>query len=173
MMVYPYERHRSASAAMLARLFATKRTDRQVLAVLLTETFFRDSIQRLLEYGVWLALGALWPSRSAHLSVGRAQVQLRHWVRKDLLPSTRFSFRSLARVMSIEANYDVCASLLRERDLLEATPRQVAAAYCGEARGYHVQTLEWFYRSLGSAGLQPATDTGGQQCAKRSMEIEA
>lgn len=147
-MLSRYEQHRRAATALLALLYATRRTERQVLAVLLTETFFRDSVQRFLEYGTWLVLSAIWPSRAARLSVGIAQIQLRHWVRLGSLRSTRFSVRALAAVMSLEANYDICAALLRERGLLEATPRQVAAAYRGEARGYHVRTLNWFYCSV-------------------------
>lgn len=51
-------------------------------------------------------------SRVSRLSLGAGQVRVEHWVRLGHLRNPWFSWDSLRRLCSIEANYDVVAAYL-------------------------------------------------------------
>lgn len=149
-----------SAAALITRLEATGRTHPVVMAILLTETYFRDCLWRQMEYAAWVFLGLAWPSRARRLSIGISQIQLRHWVSLGLLPTVRWSPSSLARVLSAEANYDACVAFLQQADAVEKPFRAVAALYRGEARGYHVDTLKWFAQAITSRASNHSTNPG-------------
>lgn len=138
-------RHWRATRPLVARLRASGRSNSVVLSVVLTEMLFRDATHRLYEYAAWLVLSALGSRRVGTLSVGIAQVQLKHWTQHGKLPSTQFSLRSLGIVATPEQNYDVCRGYLESAGILRGTWRQITAAYRGEARGFHTATLAWFH----------------------------
>jgi hypothetical protein len=106
-----------------------------VLAILAVETFYRPAAVRMLEYVLWLALSAFGLERIRSMSIGRAQVQLVHWRDLGLIDSVRFSFGRLARVRSLESNYEACRRYLHRREALgEPDPEVLAAAYTGGPR---------------------------------------
>jgi hypothetical protein len=128
-----------------------------VVAVLVTEDTFRSAERRLIEYAAWPLLFILWPGRAERLSVGIAQIQLRHWVSMGLLPSCTPSIASLRTVMSEFANYTAADTYLRARLGLDGwSARKIAAAYVGEARAYHVRVLEVAHRCCCDAILAAA-----------------
>jgi hypothetical protein len=97
------------------RLGPTGRTDRWVLAIMATEAYFKRPFGRLLEGLAWPVLSIVWPARLKTLSVGVAQIQLRHWVDLGQLSGLRFTFPRLWRVLSLRRNYDACAAYLNAR----------------------------------------------------------
>jgi hypothetical protein len=119
-----------------------------VYAVLLAESQFRPISMRVFEYVAWFVLSYLAPSRAVRLSVGVAQVQIRHWVRFGIMSSTRPSPRNLLTALSISANYDIVHAYLAAHIGSEpCTARRIASCYVGEARSYHVAVLESAYRT--------------------------
>jgi hypothetical protein len=101
------------------RLGPTGRTDPWVLAIMATEAYFKRRAGRILEGIAWPVLSVVWPARLATLSVGVAQIQLRHWVSLGQLSGVRFTPPRLWRVLSLRRNYDACAAYLNERAQLD------------------------------------------------------
>ena len=101
------------------RLGPTGRTNRWVLAIMATEASFKRPSGRILEWIAWPVLSVVWPARLARLSVGVAQIQLRHWVALGQLSGMRFTLSRLRRVLSLRHNYDACAAYLHARAQLD------------------------------------------------------
>jgi len=101
------------------RLGPTGRTERWVLAIMAAEACFKRPGGRILECIAWPVLSVVWPARLERLSVGVAQIQLRHWVSLGYLSGMRFTPFRLRRVLSLESNYDCCAAYLHERVQLD------------------------------------------------------
>ena len=142
-MIRGLNHHLVRSKPWLARLQASGRGDPFVLALLLTETFFRRPTDRAAEYLAWLGLGLLWPGRARRLSVGVAQLQVRHWKRLQQWESNRLTPARLAETLRVAANYDACERFLYESaGAAPMSTQRVAAIYRGEARSYHVSVLQ-------------------------------
>jgi hypothetical protein len=118
-----------------------------IYAVLLAEDQFRPRPLRLLEYLAWSVLWPVSPRRASRISVGIAQVQVRHWATFGFMDTPVPTPKNIFAAMSLEANYDVAQAYLRDRLRNEHwNARRIAACYVGEARSYHVRTLEEAYR---------------------------
>jgi hypothetical protein len=129
-------------SAARRRLGATGRTDRWVLAIMATEAGFKGRGGRILECLVWPVLSLFWPARLATLSLGVAQIQLRHWVGLGQLPGMRFTPARLRRVLSLRHNYDACAAYLHARARLDRLDVATAVRlYTGGARPDYEQVL--------------------------------
>ena len=117
------------------RLRRNGRSDPKVLAILAVEAFYRPRAARTIEYLWWLVLSVLGKPSASTITVGIAQARTSHWRDLGLLNSERFSLRRLARVLDLDANYDVCHRYLSERRMLDE--RDVLAlthAYTGGPR---------------------------------------
>ena len=103
-----------------------------VLALLAVESFYRPRCRRAGEYLLWAALSLAAPRRLARLSVGPAQVQLRHWRTLGHLDGIRFSFSRLAAVRDWRRNARVCHDFLAARGALgESEPGRLTRLYTG------------------------------------------
>jgi hypothetical protein len=147
-------RHLAANQPLIRHLRASGRSEIEVLALILTETFFRDKLHRILEYSAWMILAFVWPARVCRLSVGISQMQLRHWVRLGYLQNVRPRFAALRTTMCAEANYDVCRSFLVSTGVELSNPRRLGTVYCGEARAYHHRILCAFIAAIGGDNFQ-------------------
>ncbi len=128
--------------AASSRLGTTGRTDRWVLAIMATEASFKGPGGRILECLVWPVLSVFWPARLARLSVGVAQIQLRHWVGLGQLSGMRFTPARLRRVLSLRSNYDACAAYLSARARLDRLDVSTAVRlYTGGANADYEQVL--------------------------------
>lgn len=127
----------------MAGLPRNSRANRNVLAILAVEGFYRPRPRRAFEYLGWLTL-SLFGSRSVgRITVGPAQVRLSHWRDLGMLKSTRFSLRRLRRVQDLDANYEVCRRYLRERRVLaERDVTVLTRAYAGAPRGDYATMLQ-------------------------------
>ena len=150
----PVARHLAANHALIAHLRGAGRSETEVLALILTETFFRDKLHRILEYSAWIIFSMVWPARVGRLSVGISQVQLRHWVHLGYLQDPQPRFASLRTAMCPKANYDVCKSFLVSAGVELSNHRRMVTAYCGEGRAYHHQVLCAFIAALRIFGRQ-------------------
>lgn len=148
---------------LFAHLRAGGRRDPLVLALLAVETFQRPRRERTGEYAAWAVLSRVAPQRVQRLSVGIAQVQLRHWVRLGPLDSSLFSVRNLRAVRSPGCNYDVCAAYLR--DALPGDSRalsDVVRAYTGGQSPRYLALTESALTSLALQSSPPADADGGR-----------
>lgn len=116
----------------------TGRTNRSVLALLFTEMLFRDPLHRVLEYIAWIILGSLQAQRVLYLSVGTAQIQIRHWIAMGFIPDEKPRMSSLGVLLSLTKNYDACESWIHANSLEAASFPTVVGKYRGELRRYHL-----------------------------------
>lgn len=113
------------------------------------ETFYRPRPARLLEYGAWVVYSVLRPGRVGRLSVGAAQVQLRHWHRWGQLPGVRFTPGRLATVLRWSANYHACHAFLAEHGALHLDdPARLTRLYTGWDRPGYAGRLRHARRAL-------------------------
>lgn len=127
-----FERHLARSRPRLERLRQEGDEHPNVLALLAVESFYRPRWRRAGEYVLWAALSLTAPRRLARLSLGPAQVQLRHWRALGQLDGIRFSFGRLAAVRDWRRNARVCRDFLAVRGALgERDPGRLTRLYTG------------------------------------------
>jgi hypothetical protein len=127
----------------LDRLHASGRSDPRVLAILTVEAFYRPLLRRAFEYTGWLVLSLLGSRAASRVTMGIAQARVSQWRHLGLLDSERFSPRRLARVLDLEANYEVCHRYLARRQMLgESDTLVLTAAYTGGRRHDYAQMLD-------------------------------
>jgi hypothetical protein len=149
-----FERHLRRTLPRLRDLQSDGHDDANVLAILAVETFFRPRLARGIEYLAWFAMSLCRRQAVALLSVGTAQAKLEHWRAYGLIESERFSFRALAGVTSLPANYDLCCRFLASRRALhECDIHAVALAYTGGARRQYVELLSTARTALRSTAI--------------------
>ena len=119
------------------------RADRNVLAILAVEGFYRPRPRRAFEYAGWLALSAVGSRSVGRITAGPAQVRLSHWRDLGMLESTRFSVRRFLRVRDLDTNYEVCRRYLQKRRVLaEGDVTVLTRAYAGAPRGDYATMLQ-------------------------------
>ena len=124
------------------RLRESGRSNQTVLAILAVEAFYRPSLRRAVEHGGWFILSLLRSRSASRITVGIAQARVSHWRDLGLIDSERFSLRRLARVLDLDANYDVCHRYLSARRMLdERDAGALAVAYTGAARRDYAEML--------------------------------
>lgn len=156
------ESHWKKLYPMLHHLIATGRKDPAVLAILFTESFFRDSIARSIEYVAWLFLVAVGHRRADSISVGLAQIQVRHWVHFGY----GRSWWSLLHFTDPIANYDVCAALVDEvRE--SGDHRALLARYTGKTTVYHHKVYGQFLTNVWSSELAIARVRLPRRCSEQ------
>lgn len=149
------------SLAQIAPLMRGGHRDLNVLAVLMCESALRSRQFRFAEYFFWFFVSLIVPARAHRLSIGIAQLQLRHWVDLGLLDGTTFSFRRASKVASLQGNYEAVRRFLLSRSNgSDFNPRSVAAIYHGEARSYYVSLLSV------SRDVLENRSRGGELCRK-------
>jgi hypothetical protein len=129
--------HFAKVAGIVGKLVCSGRDDAGILSLLLVESFFRDPLNRLVEYLAWILLSPIAPRRLQRLSVGPGQIQLRHFAKWGDWSSLVASWTRYKTVVSWERNYDVAKSLLP----VEMSSQARAAVYRGEARKYYMTCL--------------------------------
>lgn len=136
------------------------RQDPLVLGVIGAEIEVRPASARLAEYAAWFALTLIKPSRLPLLSVGIAQVQLRHWKALGFLSSCSFSVHSFLTVTDADCNYDICERLLEG---VVRTPEAAAREYVGKVRPHYLklvrQNMKLALLDPGSAHQRDSTRT--------------
>jgi hypothetical protein len=90
------------------------------------------------------------PRRLARLSLGPAQVQLRHWLALGHLGGLRLTPSRLAAVRDWRVNARVCRAFLAARDALdESDPGRLTRLYTGWDRPGFARRLEAAREVLG------------------------
>ena len=126
----------------LDRLRQSGRSNQTVLAILAVEAFYRPGLRRAVEHGGWFILSLLRSRSASRITVGIAQARVSHWRDLGLIDSERFSLRRLARVLDLDANYDVCHRYLSTRRMLdERDAGALTVAYTGGQRRDYAEML--------------------------------
>lgn len=129
-----------------------------IIALLLVETYFRPTWKRFLEYAVLPILRLVANDRAEHLSVGLAQLQLRHWHRV----AKNLTLRDFENPIT---NYEACRAHL---DWLgvgpDADPIEVTSQYVGAEGGFYGLLFEeartWVLEVAGEVDNDPPSGSG-------------
>lgn len=113
------------------RLWSSGRRDLDVIAILMTESYFRSASFRILEFVCYYLLKFIGISRADTISLGIGQVQARHWTLRPTFSS----------INSFELAYDLVASFMPES---ASNLRAKVAIHVGEVRGYYMRVAEKF-----------------------------
>lgn len=119
------------------------------ISIICTERFFRSSFDRFLEYLAWVFFWLFQDIRLQELSLGVAQIQLKHWRRLGKIDSFSPSLKNLGYITSFKANYQMVNELLinegisKESDMIE-----IARFYNGTPRNYYCTILKYFLFSV-------------------------
>lgn len=114
--------------------------DKTIVSLLITEMFFRRSFDRFVEYLAWIFIGFICPSKIEKLSIGIAQIQLKHWFSLGYINSLRPSWKSFCTITNPNINYNACKDYLKREgynsgfSLLEIT-----RLYTGRPRKYYLK----------------------------------
>lgn len=113
-----------------------------VLALLAVESFYRPRWRRAGEYLLWAACSLAAPRRLERLSLGPAQVQLRHWRHAGLLDGLRLTPSRLATVRDWRANARAARAFLAAHGALdESDPIRLTRLYTGWDRPRFAERL--------------------------------
>ena len=129
------------------QLFAEGYRDPVVLAVIATELSFTSSWRRCGEYLYWLALTFLDHPRADYVSVGIAQVQVRHWYAAGFCSRSRV-WETLRSFASPQMNYAVCREVLRGLQGNANITLPAAYQFAGQVRRHYVRVVTRCYRSI-------------------------
>lgn len=120
----------------------TQEFNRAVASLISTEMYFRGSFHRFMEYGAWVVYWLLWPHKLGGLSVGLAQIQLRHWYRFGFICSLSPTWTHLRIITDPTSNYTACEKYIVEKGYKPDLPvADIARLYTGRARKYYVSIL--------------------------------
>ena len=107
-----------------------------VIALLLVETYFRPTWVRKLEYALMPILRRVAADRYSRLTVGMAQLQLRHWQRfaRNLSP------RDFEDPIT---NYEACRTYLAWHGVeLETEPTELTSRYTGSFETFYTRLFQ-------------------------------
>lgn len=120
----------------------TQPFDLSVASLISTEMYFRRSLHRLMEYVGWIIYWLVWPDKLYGLSVGVAQIQLRHWLALGYIRSVSPTLGHLRMITDPIANYKACREYLLARGYTkDISSNELAHLYTGSARKYYVSVL--------------------------------
>lgn len=118
-------------------LINSGRTDINVIAIILCETYFRKKQDRIVEYFSMPFLFFLNYSRFQRLSIGIGQIQLRHWIRLKKI-SVPLSIESYLIYFSVKNNYDVLDNLISSNLKKGFSETELISFHTGESRKFHI-----------------------------------
>lgn len=120
----------------------TQEFDNAVASLMSTEMYFRGEFHRFMEYVGWIIYWLLRPYKLNGLSVGLAQIQLRHWYSFGFIRSLSPTWAHFRIITDPTANYAACKKYLLEKGYrADLTTNDLALLYTGKARNYYVSIL--------------------------------
>jgi hypothetical protein len=126
---------------LVRKLIYSGRTDLNIIALILCESHFRRNTHRVIEYCAMPILFLIAKERFNRLSIGIAQIQLKHWIRikKNNSP---ISMKSYMSYFSIMENYDVLKELIQSNLEDGYNDSKLIAFHTGETRKYHFSLFQ-------------------------------
>jgi hypothetical protein len=168
------DRNNLLPRSVCLRLLSDGYADPLPLAVIDTEMTFRTRRQRLWELAGWCILAPLACQVADMISVGIAQVQVRHWRRFGMI-RPRDHLTAIARFLDPLSNYHMCTKILDELATAERSDMvHVARAYVGMAFPLYVARLQRryvMYATIARARQTCVRDArSAMDCASTSRE---
>lgn len=125
-----------------------------VLAIINTEMFFRSSKDRTVEYFAWIFLWLIQSKRVSTLSIGVAQIQMRHWKTLGFISSYKPTLSNVLTILNYQINYRACEKYMEKFDINKLSTEEIAKIYNGNMRKYYCSILNKSFilsETLGSA----------------------
>ena len=163
-MTRAVEAHWRGFRPLAVKLAVGGRTNQSVLALLATESFFRDRIDRMLELASWAFLDMMGAPAAMRISVGLAQVQVRHWRRVSGSRPWR-TIRALRTFSDPRANYDACRDFVASQGMLAAGPIEVLGCYTGRVTRHHLEVFEANRRLAAVFNTRPRPKSRCRACS--------
>lgn len=126
---------------LIRKLIKSGRTDLDIISLILCESHFRKKNDRVIEYIILPILFFISKKRFKKLSVGIAQIQLKHWIKIKNIKSP-ISFKSYLTYFSIIENYDVLKELIYYNLEDNYNDSRLIAFHTGETRKYHLSLFQ-------------------------------
>ena len=133
---------------LLVLLKSSKRDNINVISLILCEMHFNNFFKRRLEYMAWFLLSLIKSKRILTLSVGIAQVQIKHWIEHGFI---RRSFNDLKLFTCPLSNYDIVNKIIKHNVYLDRS--KLIAKFRGETRLYHLMLFEAIENKLNNLKL--------------------
>jgi len=113
-----------------------------VLAIINTEMFFRSSKHRFVEYLAWIFLWLIQSKRVSTLSIGIAQIQIRHWKDLGFITSYKPTLSNILTILNYKLNYNACQKYIDKFNIDNPSTQKIAKIYNGKPRKYYCSILE-------------------------------
>lgn len=135
---------------LIRKLVHSGRTDLNVIALILCESYFRKKKDRIIEYFAMPFLYLINRNRFNKLSIGIGQIQLKHWIKfkKNKSPISLSAYSSYFSVLN---NYDLINELVKQNLNLDYTDSKLIAFHTGETRKYHFDLFQELKRQIKTA----------------------
>lgn len=144
----PAKKHLSHFMPLLAYFYANDRKEISILAVLATESFFRPFFHRYMEYLYWFINDIFGTAKTDFISVGIAQIQIRHWKTLGIISSNESRFSKLLKFINPLINYDLCKKYLSDQKTNIQTDEKLLKIYTGNTTNYHAFVFKYFSNRL-------------------------
>lgn len=128
-------------------LRSSKRSDVNIIAILLCELHFTSKFKRCVEYLYWSVLSVIRPQQRDLISVGIGQIQVRHWIKHDFIKPNNL-FDCLRKFQNPLLNYDLIYKIFEEYNFDTLGDNQIIAIYRGEVRTYHLNLFQSLKKKL-------------------------
>lgn len=119
--------HLSKFAPEIGRLFTSGRKNPDIIAILITESFFRPSLQLFVELVFFNLCKVAGLRRAQNVSLGRGQIQAKHWNKKI----------TLASVFCLKTAYDNVNAIWSAHGIEEKPLAKKIAFHVGELRTFY------------------------------------
>jgi hypothetical protein len=123
------------------------RNNISVISLIMSEMYFTTRERRTVEYCAYLILGSVSLKRINRLSVGIAQVQIKHWKEHGYIRNQN-KYLDLITLTNPLNNYDIAFKLVSTNLENEGNFVNLLAIYRGEARSFHYTVFMTFYRLI-------------------------
>ncbi|MCJ8165253.1 hypothetical protein MKJ04_10395 [Pontibacter sp. E15-1] len=129
------------NAFLIKKLIENGRTDLNVIALILCESYFRKTTDRLVEYLAMPFLYLLNKKRFESLSIGVGQIQLKHWIKVKKIQSP-LSLNAYSSYFSVIENYDLLNELIKQNLGSRYNDSKLIAFHTGETRKFHFNLFQ-------------------------------
>jgi len=132
----------SKNMTFLIHVLKTKKYSPYVLSIINTEMFFRSSKDRTLEYFAWILLWLIQSKRISTLSIGVAQIQMKHWKNLGFISSYKPTLSNVLIILNYKINYRACEKYIETFDINKLSTVEIANIYNGTPRKYYCSILD-------------------------------
>ena len=129
------------NSQLVYNLFKSGRNDINIIALILCESYFRKSLDRLIEYIAMPILFVFRKKRFSKLSIGIGQIQLKHWENIQEKQSP-ISINSFQKYLSTFENYDLLKMRVEENLGNDFSDSKLIAFHTGETRSFHYKLFQ-------------------------------